>query len=56
MLAQMLADMNSTTQALHRRVVKTVGATQIAKIVLTPKMKYQMVLSNVNEKEIQKIS
>ena len=47
--------MRAAARALQRRVIKRAGAEQIANIVLTPKMKYQMVLSNVNEAEIQKV-
>ena len=55
MVNQMTKDMRTATRALQRKVIKTLGAQQIANIVLTPKMKYQMVLSNTNEAEINKI-
>ena len=51
----MLTEMRTATRALQRKIIKSTGAAQIAKIVLTPKMKYQMVLSNVNEAEINKV-
>ena len=48
MVNQMTKDMRTATRALQRKVIKTLGAQQIANIVLAPKMKYQMVLSNTN--------
>ena len=55
MLEQMQDDMKTAAMALSRKVVKATGALQIEKIVLTPKMKYKMVLSNTTEAEINKV-
>ena len=52
MLEKMKKDMRAAIQALKRKIIKAEGAAQIAKIVLTPQMKYKMVLSNTNEREI----
>ena len=55
MLRKMKEDMREAARTLGRKIVKATGAEQIARIVLTPKMKYQMVLSNTNEAEIKQV-